>query len=40
MPQQEVFLDNQIGDKRIQVLKSYDAAFARESFGSMNENAL
>jgi hypothetical protein len=40
MPQQEVYLDEKIGDKQIQVLKSYDVSFAREAFAAMDEEAL
>lgn len=40
MPKQEVFFEQQTGDKRIEVLKSYDQAYAREVFGSMDEGAL
>jgi hypothetical protein len=40
MPQQETYFEQQVGDKRILVLKSYDAAFAREAFDRMGEEAL
>jgi hypothetical protein len=39
MPQQAIFLDEQIGDKHITVLKSYDRQFAREVFDAMDEAA-
>lgn len=39
MPKQEVFFEQQQGDKRIEVLKSYDEGYAREAFNSMNEEA-
>jgi hypothetical protein len=39
MPQQELFLDRTIGDRRIEVLKTYDIACAREAFGNMDEAA-
>jgi hypothetical protein len=31
MPKQEVFFEQQIGERRIEVLKSYDQAYAREA---------
>ncbi len=40
MPQQEMYFQQEVGGKRVQVLKSYDATFAREAFGQMNEDAL
>ena len=40
MPKQEVFFEQQVGERRIEVLKSYDQAYAREAFGSMDEEAL
>lgn len=40
MPQQTSFFDQTVGDTRIEVLKSYDEAFAREAFDQMNEDAL
>ena len=40
MPQQEVFMDERIGDISVQVLKIYDAAFAREAFDAMDTGAL
>jgi hypothetical protein len=40
MPQQETYFEQQVGDKRIVVLKSYDAAFAREAFDHMSPEAL
>jgi hypothetical protein len=40
MQEQEVFMDQTIGERRVQVLKSYDAAFAREAFDAMDEGAL
>lgn len=40
MPKQEVFMDEKLGDKRIQVLKTYDESFAREAFEAMDEEAL
>jgi len=40
MPQQSVFLDERTEGKRVQVLKVYDAAYARSCFDEMNEDAL
>jgi hypothetical protein len=40
MPQQETFLNHETGDGSIQVLKTYDRAFAREAFDQMSEPAL
>jgi hypothetical protein len=40
MPQQETFFEQEVGSKRFQVLKSYDASFAREAFERMDEDAL
>jgi hypothetical protein len=40
MPQQEAYFEQQIGAKRIIVLKSYDRVFAREAFEHMDEKAL
>ena len=40
MPQQTSFLDQTVGDTRIEVLKSYDEAFARDAFDQMDEEAL
>ena len=40
MPAQEIFLDRTIGTERIQVLKTYDAAFAREVFAGIEPIAL
>jgi hypothetical protein len=40
MPKQEVFMDAAIGDKQVQVLKTYDAAYAREAFDAMDVEAL
>jgi len=39
MPQQEVFFQQQRGDRRVEVLKMYDQQFAREAFNSMDEAA-
>jgi hypothetical protein len=40
MPKQELFFEQQTGDKRIEVLKSYDQGYAREAFKCMNEESL
>jgi hypothetical protein len=39
MPQQELLFEQKIGDRRIEVLKTYDAVCAREAFGNMDEVA-
>jgi hypothetical protein len=39
MPQQEVFFAQKIGERSVEVLRTYDAAFAREAFGNMDANA-
>lgn len=39
MPQQELFFEQATGNRRIQVLKTYDAAYAREVFDQMDEDA-
>jgi hypothetical protein len=39
MPQQEVFFEQVTGDRRIQVLKTYDSAYAREVFDEMDDEA-
>ena len=40
MPKQEVFFEQQVGERRIEVLKSYDQAYAHEAFKNMDEEAL
>jgi hypothetical protein len=40
MPTQEMFFEQQLGDRRIQVLKTYDQAYAREAFQGMDDAAL
>ena len=40
MPKQEVFFEEQVGERRVEVLKSYDQAYAREAFQNMDEQAL
>jgi hypothetical protein len=39
MPQQDVFFEQATGNRRIQVLKTYDPAYAREVFDEMDEHA-
>jgi hypothetical protein len=39
MPQQETFFERVSGDRRIEVLKTYDATYAREVFGTMDPTA-
>jgi hypothetical protein len=40
MPKQETFLEQQNGEVKIEVLKSYDSAYAREAFRNMDDEAL
>ena len=40
MPKQEVFFEQQVGELRIEVLKSYDQSYAREAFKNMDDAAL
>jgi hypothetical protein len=40
MPRETSFLEQTIGNTKIEVLKSYDKAFAREAFDQMDEDAL
>ena len=39
MPQQELFFEKREGNKRIEVIKTYDRAYAREAFVAMGEAA-
>ena len=39
MPIQETFLDRDTAGHRVQVIKTYDAQYASESFGQMTEGA-
>jgi hypothetical protein len=39
MPIQETFLDRDTAGHRVQVIKTYDAQYARESFGHMTDGA-
>lgn len=40
MPKQEIFFEQRDGDRKIEVLKTYDQGYAREAFSSMGEEAL
>jgi hypothetical protein len=40
MPRQETFLTVKNGDETVEVLKTYDEAFAREAFRNMDDEAL
>jgi len=40
MPRQETFLSLQNGDELLEVLKTYDEAFAKEAFKHMDDDAL
>lgn len=40
MPSQETFFEQQLGDRRIEVLKTYDQNYAREAFQSMDDEAM
>ena len=40
MPKQETFFEQQVGERRIEVLKSYDQSYAHEAFKNMDEQAL
>lgn len=40
MPKQEVFFEQVMQGKRVEVLKSYDQSYAREAFRSMDESSL
>jgi hypothetical protein len=39
MPTQEIYLDQQVGDRRVQIVKTYDEQYAREAFEAMGESA-
>jgi hypothetical protein len=39
MPKQEVFFQETAGDRRVEVLKTYDASYARQVFESIDEEA-
>ena len=40
MPQQEVFFEEQAGDRITTVLKTYDRSYAREVFGNVGDAAM
>lgn len=40
MPKQELFFEQQTGDRRIEVLKTYDRSYAREVFKSIDTDAM
>jgi hypothetical protein len=39
MPIQQVFFEHQVGNRRIEVIKTYDQSLAREAFGAMDDAA-
>lgn len=39
MSQQETFFEQKTGDRRVEVLKTYDRNYAREAFGNMDKVA-
>ena len=39
MPQQEIFFEQKAGDRRVEVLKTYDRSYAREVFTNIGEEA-
>jgi hypothetical protein len=39
MPKQEVFFEETAGDRRVEVLKTYDPSYAREVFKGIGEEA-
>ncbi|MGC2659768.1 MAG: hypothetical protein WA324_17555 [Bryobacteraceae bacterium] len=39
MPSQEIFFEQKIGDKRVEVLKTYDKTYAREVFNEIDSQA-
>lgn len=40
LPRQETYFEQQAGKRRVQIIKTYDTAYAREVFRSMGEDAL
>jgi hypothetical protein len=40
MPQQEIFFEQAAGDKRVEVIKTYDRSYAREVFLALDSDAL
>jgi hypothetical protein len=39
MPQQELFFEQKTGDRRVEVLKTYDRSYAREVFKGIDQEA-
>jgi hypothetical protein len=39
VPRQELFLEQNVGDKQIKVIKTYDRSYAHEVFRSMDDQA-
>jgi hypothetical protein len=39
MPRQEVFFEQRTGDRRVEVLKTYDRSYAREVFNGIDSEA-
>ena len=39
MPKQEVFFEQREGNRRVEVIKTYDRSYAREVFGSIGDDA-
>jgi hypothetical protein len=39
MPQQELYFEKSVGNRRVEVLKTYDRTYAREAFGNMDAAA-
>lgn len=39
MPQQELFFEQTAGNRRVEVLKTYDPSYAREVFNNIDEEA-
>ena len=39
MPQQEMFFEQVAGDRRVEILKTYDRSYAREAFSDMDNAA-
>lgn len=39
MPQQEQFFEQRAGDRRVEVIKTYDRSYAREVFGAIGDDA-
>jgi hypothetical protein len=39
LPKQEVFFEQREGNRRVEVLKTYDRSYAREVFNSTGEEA-